>query len=260
MPPIAVSLLVLLGAVAAALLGFGLRPRLGPSASDKETREGVRIAMGLMTTFTAIVLGMVTASAKDTYDQAAAVVTGMSVDFVTLDRKLDNYGPEAAGVRETLKSCLARMTDRLRMGEMYFEGNKRAVEVGTSVENLWSAIHALTPSNARQEDLRDQALAILSGRVKFGPGNIEQQRWAFAVKPASVPEIFLFVVVAWLLLEFFALGLFCPRDTAVVVAVGLAAVVVSSSMFLILELEDPVTGLMRVPLESLELAQELIGR
>jgi hypothetical protein len=36
--------------------------------------------------------------------------------------------------------------------------------------------------------------------------------------------------------------------------------VVSSSMFLILELEDPVTGIMRVPLESLELARDLIGR
>ena len=260
MPPIALSLIVLLGTAAATVLGFGLQPRLGSGASAKGTREGVRIAMGLMTTFTAIVLGMVTASAKDTYDQAAAVITGMSVDFLTLDRQLDSYGPEAAEARAELKTCLSRMAERLRMGEQYFEGNKEAVEVGTSVERMWSSVQSLAPSSGRQEELRDQALSIISGRVKFGPGNIEQQRWAFAVKPASVPGVFLVVVVSWLLLEFFALGLFCPRETAVFVAIGLAAVVVSSSMFLILELEDPVTGLMRVPLESLDLARDLIGR
>jgi hypothetical protein len=152
------------------------------------------------------------------------------------------------------------MIERLQTGDRFFEDNKRATEVGTSIERMWSSIQSLKPADRRQEDLRDQALAITSGRVKYGPGNIEQQRWAFAVKAASVPATFLIVVVAWILLEFLALGLFCPRSTSVFLAVGFAAMVVSSSMFLILELEDPVTGIMRVPLESLELARDLIGR
>lgn len=258
--PLPLSLILLASTLAAAAAGFALRKRLGWAPDTEQTHEGVRLAMGLTTTFTAIVLGMVTASAKETYDQATSVITGMSVDMITLDRKLDNYGPEAAAARAEVRTCVDRMIERLQTGDRYFEDNKRATEVGTSIERMWSSIQSLKPADQRQEDLRDQALAITSGRVKYGPGNIEQQRWAFAVKAASVPATFLIVVVAWILLEFLALGLFCPRSTSVFVAVGFAAVVVSSSMFLILELENPVTGIMRVPLESLELARDLIGR
>lgn len=218
------------------------------------------MAMGLMTTFTAIVLGMVTASAKETYEQATAVITGTAVDMINLDRKLDNYGPEAAGARAELKFSADRMIERMQSGERYFEDNKRAADVGTSIERLWSAIHALKPADERQADLRDHAIAIMSGRTKYGPGNLEQQRWAFAVKPASVPRNFLIIVIAWLVLEFFALGIFFPRSRAMSVAIMLAGLVVASSIFLILELEDPLTGIMRVPVESLELARDLLGR
>lgn len=258
--PLHLSLLLLVGTLAAAAAGFALRKRLSGGPETDHPHEGVRVAMGLTTTFTAIVLGMITASAKETYDQATSVVTGMSVDMITLDRKLDNYGPEAAGTRAEVKRCVDRMIERLQSGDRYFEDNKRATEVGTSIERLWSSIHQLKPADKRQEDLRDEALAITSGRVKYGPGNIEQQRWAFAVKAASVPAVFLVVVLSWLLLEFLALGLFYQRTISVYAAVVLAAVVVSSSMFLILELEDPLTGMMRVPIGSLELARELLGR
>jgi len=258
--PISLSLLVLACTLAAAAAGFALRRRLGPAPDADQSREGVRMAMSLMTTLTAIVLGMVTASAKETYDQATAVVTGTAVDMITLDRKLDNYGPEAAAARAEVRVCVDRMIERMQSGERYFVDNKHATEVGTSIERVWSAIHVLKPADARQEDLRDQALAILSGRVKYGPGNLEQQQWAFAVKPASVPRNFLIVVVAWLVLEFFALGIFFPRSRAMSVAITIAGLVVASSMFLILELEDPLTGAMRVPVESLKLARDLLGR
>jgi len=258
--PLPLSLLVLVCTSAAAAAGFALRRRLGPIPDADQSREGVRMALGLMTTFTAIVLGMVTASAKETYDQATAVVTGTAVDMITLDRKLDSYGPEADGARAELKSCVERTIERMLSGERYFEDNKRSVEIGTAIERVWSAIQVLNPADGRQADLRDHALAILSGRVKYGPGNLEQQRWAFAVRPASVPRNFLIIVIAWLVLEFFALGIFFPPSRAMSVATALAGLVVASSIFVILELEDPLTGAMRVPVESLEHARELVGR
>lgn len=75
---------------------------------------------------------------------------------------------------------------------------------------------------------------------------VEQGRW-------SIPVPFLTMLICWVTVIFMSFGLFAPRNTTVLVTLGVCALSVSGAIFLILELNQPFQGLMRlssVPLES----------
>ena len=101
---------------------------------------------------------------------------------------------------------------------------------------------------------------MIGGRVGFGEGNLAQKRWYFTVRPASVPQIFVTVVMLWLVLEFLCYGVYSPRSGMVVFSIIVASIVVASAMFLLLEMEDPIDGYFRVSVEPLQRAIELLNR
>ena len=75
----------------------------------------------------------------------------------------------------------------------------------------------------------------------------------------SVPLPFLLVVVFWLMAMFAAFGLFAPANGTVILALLAGAMSAAGAMFLILELDRPLDGLMRLSTEPLRHAAETIG-
>lgn len=260
MSDLTISVLFLVGTFAAALIGSWYQRKLPASHQDDATKSSVRLTVGMMATLTGILLGMVTASAKETYDAGNAVITAMAVDTLTLDRVLDNYGPDAAEARLQLRGMLNDRIQLMEMGEAYFEADHVAVRGNTSIERLYNTLSGLNQSTDLQKALKLRALDLLTGRVSYGAGNLAQQRWFFTVKPASIPQIFLVVVFIWLVLEFFCIGLFSTRNATALTAIGAGSIIVASAMFLILELENPMNGFLRIPTEPLKLAEQLLGQ
>ncbi len=70
-----------------------------------DTKDVVRLAMGLVATMTALVLGLLVASAKSAYDTQKAGVATMAAKAVVLDRLLATYGAETAEVRAGLRNA-----------------------------------------------------------------------------------------------------------------------------------------------------------
>ena len=68
------------------------------------------------------------------------------------------------------------------------------------------------------------------------------------------------MLLAWLALEFFIFGLFANQNTAIVLATFLGAVMVASAFFLVLDLEGPMAGPMRISTENLERAVAIMGQ
>jgi uncharacterized membrane protein YGL010W len=62
----------------------------------------------------------------------------------------------------------------------------------------------------------------------------------------SISSPLLVVVVAWLTLIFVGFGLFTPRNATVITSLFLCALAVSGAIFLILEMDDPLTGMVRI--------------
>src|SRR3954468_7411496 len=90
---ITTALLVLICLVVSTLVGMLLRKILPEQHLSGETKDTVKVAMGLVATMVALVLGLLIASAKDKYDKESAGVMQMAGKVIYLDRMLANYGP-----------------------------------------------------------------------------------------------------------------------------------------------------------------------
>jgi hypothetical protein len=71
------------------------------------------MATGLIGTLTALVLGLLIASAKSSFDQKTSQVKEMTATTILLDDLLEQYGSEAAAVRRLLRQSVAPLANRI---------------------------------------------------------------------------------------------------------------------------------------------------
>ena len=101
----ALSVFLLLWVSAAA--GLYVQPHLRAAHRTRETLELVQLVTGMLVTFAALVLGLLTASAKGVYDQASRDRGSYAAQLSQLDRCLRDYGPEAEAARHGIWSYTA---------------------------------------------------------------------------------------------------------------------------------------------------------
>src|SRR5437762_304766 len=94
------------------LLGMILRAILPEKHLSAESKDLVKLGMGLIGTMTALVLGLLIASAKSSFDTQRNGLAQLSANIVFLDRSLAHYGPETKDVREMLRASVADMLQR----------------------------------------------------------------------------------------------------------------------------------------------------
>src|SRR2546430_6575399 len=99
--------------VVAAFLGRRVRHYLPEDHLSADSKDAVKLAMGLVATMTALVLGLLVSSAKGTYDTARSEVIQMAAKVAFLDRVLALYGPEAAQARGELRNAIADSVRRI---------------------------------------------------------------------------------------------------------------------------------------------------
>lgn len=234
-----VALLVLACTFGGALCGMWLRTALPAHHLDGDSKDVVRLAMGLIATMTALVLGLVIASAKSAFDAEDAAITHSTVDVLTLDRTLARYGPETAEIRQSIRSAVAAQLATIWPED----GTRKAVLDDAGVthefEGLVDRIRALSPGTEAQRWLQSQALQLGS--------DVLETRWLVRDRDgSSIPVPFLVVLVSWLTLLFTSFGLFAPRHGTVVGVLSLCALSVAAAVFLILEMEHPFDGTIKV--------------
>ena len=218
---------------------------------SSDTKDTVKLAMGLVATMSALVLGLLVASAKGTYDTANSGITTNAAKLVLLDRLLAHYGPEAAPVRPMLKHSAEGMTAVLWPTE-----NTHPVQLdprAASGDDTYDAILMLSPQNDVQRALKSQALSISS--------DIGLARWLiFTQSRSSLSLTLLAVVICWLALLFFSFGLFAPFNPTATAALMVSAISVSGAIFLILELNQPLDGLIHISSNAMEIALSHLGK
>jgi len=108
-----ISLVTLAVVFGGALLGIALRAVLPENQLNAESREVVKLGVGLIATMAALVLGLLIASAKSSFDMQNAELTDMSSKVVLLDRILAHYGPDAKEARDVLRRSVVGALDSL---------------------------------------------------------------------------------------------------------------------------------------------------
>jgi hypothetical protein len=251
MNAVTIAFLAFAGILGAALLGMRLRTALPEQHLSPETKDSVRLGMGFVATMAALLLGLLVASAKGSYDTQKNEVTQMAAKIVVLDRMLANYGPEAAEPREVLRRTVESAIYRMWPDKMSQHGQMDPS--ASSGEGLYDSIQKLSPQNDAQRALKSQALGV---GVELG-----RARWLlFAQGTSSIARPVLIIAIFWLAIIFLSFGLFAPSNKIVVATWILAALSVAGAIFLILELDQPFGGFVRISSEPMQNALSHLGR
>jgi len=220
----------------AALLGMAVGRALPGHHIESSSKDVVRLAMAMIATMTALVLGLVTASAKSSFDTEDEAVKHTAANVMALDRMLARYGPETKPIRDEIRAVMAAKADQVWGHGSIGESPSGPANAG---EKIAERILGLTPTNDVQRWYQSHALELA--------GEILQTRWiVFNGSGASVPTVFLVVLIFWLAVLFGSFGLFAPQNATVGVALAIGALSVAASIFLILEMDQPFSGVMRI--------------
>ena len=251
MSPLAVSCVVFACIAGAGLLAMAVARALPDHHLKPDSKEAIKYGLTLIATLAALVLGLLIAAAKGTYDTQTSAVRQLSADVLLLDRVLALYGAETKEARELLRRGVATVLDRLWPGDAG-PANLAPGEARGDLQAFYDKVAGLTPQNDAQRSLKARALDITAGLL-------QTRLRLFAQKDSSIPVPFLVVLVFWLMVLLGGAGLLAPRNVTVVGVLLLCALSVSCALFLILELDRPFEGIMRVSSAPLREALTRLG-
>jgi hypothetical protein len=240
---------LLVGALLAMLVGRALPEH----HLSSESRDVVKLGLGVIATLTALVLGLLIASAKGTFDAQTSAVKQLSANVVLLDRLLVRYGPETKEARDLFHRFVTSTFDSL-----WPEDSSRKATLTTDAETgelgaFYDKVSALAPKTDAQRVIKGRALDLTT--------EVAQTRLRLAAqKDSSIPVPFLVVLVSWLVILFSGYGLMAPRNATVIVVLMVCALSISIALFLILEFDKPFDGVVRVSSAPFREALSRLGK
>jgi len=253
MNAITIALITFVCTLGSAWLATVIRSMLPQTHLSRESQDVVRLGMGLVATMTALLLGLVTAAAKGTFDSQDLAVRNSAVNILTLDRHLARYGPETKPIRDLVHRAVAARIEAMWPAKGVSPPPANVIEPSSPAEEGQNMILALTPGNDAQRWHKSEAVGLTDELVKT--------RWRVVVsRGGAVPRAFLIVVIFWLTATFGSFGLYAPRNGTVLSVFILASLSVAAAVFLILELDSPTEGLIRISGEPLRFVLAHIGK
>jgi hypothetical protein len=234
-----------------AMLGMLLRTALPERHMNSDSKDAVKVTMALVSTMSALALGSLIASAKASYDTQKNELIEMSSKTILLDRVLAHYGPEANEARDELRRSVVGAIEQMWVSDR--TGLSQSEPVTSNPEALYDKMQSLAPKNDAQHSAQSQALSLV---ISLG-----QTRWLMYEQRASSGSVpLLMVLIFWLTALFISFGLFAPRNATVFVTLLVSAISVSFAIFLILELNNPYVGVIRISDAPLRSALAHLGK
>ena len=244
---LSISLLVFVLMFAGALAGVAVRPLLLEKHVHPDSREVVKMATGLVGTLAALVLGLLISSAKSSFDQKTGQVRQMTATIILLDDLLGQYGPEATPVRTLLRQSVQPLANRI-----WHEGAsptaKPVVFQSTAQSSAFEIqLAGLSPNNDAQRSLQSRAIQAFTEGAQI-------RLQLFTHTGGSIPTPFLIILIFWLGAIFVSFTLFSQTNLIVMASLFVCALSFAGAIFLVLELDNPFTGLMGISSATLRSA------
>ncbi len=236
-----------------AMLGMFLRSRLPESHLNADSKDVIKLAMGVLGTMSALVLALLINSAKSSHDVQSGEITQVAADFILLDRVLAHYGPEADEARGLIRPTLAGAIDEIWQQRSYQSEKLDSRATRAHANIFFEKIQQLQPRNDFQRSLNAQAIQISSELGRLRSLLIEQTQGTIAMP-------FLIVLVFWLTVIFAGFGLFSRPNPTVVGVLLLSSISIAGAIFLVLELDRPFDGLIQVSSAPLRNAVAHLGK
>jgi hypothetical protein len=234
-----VSLIALAVIFGGAFLGEFLRRTLPEHHLADDAKDVVRLGTGLVGTIAALVLGLLIASAKSSYDTESSQVQHVTADIILLDRLLAQYGPEGRPIRDLMRRAVPAMVERIWGENASGVGTPAPFTATSAAEDAFAMIGELAPQTEAQRSLKARAVQVST--------DLAQTRLALFVQAgSSIPTPFLAVLVFWLTIIFASFSLFSRLNSTLVAVLLVFALSASGAIYLVLELSQPFAGLMQI--------------
>jgi len=226
-----------------ALLGLLLQGLIPEHHLRDTSKDTVKVVAGMIATLSALVLGLLVSSAKSSFD----------TKIILLDRTLAAYGPETKDVREQLRRAVAAGIEMFWPEEKNAGSGMTGFERANAMEMIQAKLRELRPATDAQRQLLSQAEQITNDML--------QARWLLIEQTQStLPVVFLVVVLFWLTMLHLSFGLFASRNWTVITVLLISALSVSGAIFIILEMNHPLQGMIKVSSAPMRKALEHLGQ
>ena len=242
------ALLVFVLLLATTGLGFLVQPLLPEEHKAHETVQLIQLVIGMLVTFAALVLGLMTASAKSSFDTASNDVRTYAADLIELDTTLREYGSDTTSARHLLTMYTSAAIASTWPNELAPEGdyprnigpsddnqkleNRRLGDMLTAVGRELRQLRAHDPL---QQHALDDALIQYRRTV--------DARWKIIEEAhSSISKPFFKTLTFWMCVIFLSFGLIAPRNALALVTITLGAVSIASAIYVIVDLDTPFTG------------------
>ena len=239
MNAVTASLVVTACVFAGGMFGLNAHRFLPERHLTKDTLEVIRLGTGTISVLASLVLGLLIATAKTSSDTTDRELRSYAADLIILDSTLRHFGAAAAVPRALLR----RSTQRMLQDIWPSPGGRFAgiddASAGALLDQMQQAVHSLGAVDADQRLLRDQALQTAAALLR--------QRWLLIEQTGpSVQPVVLTILVLWVVAIFASFGLSAPRNGTVIAAFFLCALAIGGAVFLVLELDSPLSGVLRI--------------
>jgi hypothetical protein len=222
-----------------ALLGMLLRLVLPEPHLNSDTKDVVRLSTGLIATLSALVLGLLVASAQASYQTQANQIRQITANVILLDNILARAGPQAQPLRVLLRSGVDILVERIWGARGAAPANAAVpFQASAQSDQFFDKLLELTPQNDAQRQMQSRAIQITT--------DLAQTRILFAQSDSAIPKPFMAVLVFWITIIFVSFGLFARPNLTIVAALLVSALSASSAILLILDLSHPFSGLITI--------------
>jgi hypothetical protein len=237
-----ISFVAIFGGVLVGRLAAG---RLSNRHLGAETQTAVTVSVAVIGTLSALVLGLMISAANTSFSARSDEIRQLSLQLIRMDRNLRRYGPEAEDVRTKLHAWA-----HVKIQQLFPEKGQPKPSSETAIvmlEDVQDLLLPLTPANERQKYLRTLCLTLSSQLI--------QARWSLEIRAGhSIPTPFLILLIFWLAIVFASFGLFAPANPTAMIALLLCSIAVAGGIVLIEDLDNPGSGFIQLPADSLRKA------
>lgn len=227
------AILMLIGAG----LGMFLRERLPEHHLKDDSKDTIKVGAGIVSTVAALVLGLLVSSAKESFDTMNSEVTVSASKILLLDRLLANYGSESSAVRAALRESFTKVVNQVWSSD----SGRQGYDLGRSnyLEDVDHKLLQLKPTTDEQRTYLSSASQLVV--------DLRQTKWLLVEQSHNeLPFAFLVVLVFWLVMMHISFGLFAPRNNTSYIVFLVTSISMAGAIFLILELNHPMHGIIRV--------------
>ncbi|MGC2782294.1 MAG: hypothetical protein WA397_00340, partial [Roseiarcus sp.] len=240
---------------AGGVLGLILQRLLPETFTTGGPRDMIGAVVGLLTLLSALTMGLLIWTAYGVYAGQNTAIQTLAAKVLQLDLALADYGPDANPERARSRTAVGQAIDDV-WGERESDKDFIAENFAAAVRGLRNEegdLASLNPST----DAQKRALALANSIVEaIGQARLQM---SFALtNPVSYQLIL--IVVGWAMALFCGFGLMSKGHMMSVVVVLVGALALSTSVYMILDLSSPYTGVFRASTAPLEQVLEVMGK